>query len=144
MAFCPKCGSATEGSFCPACGAQVNSAAAPSATPAPPLDDHIVNALCYLVWPLTGVLFLVLDPYKTNRAVRFHAIQSILVFVAIFAGFQALQFLAFTPWVGLFFSLITLGYPIGAFMLWIFLMIKAYTKVRFVVPVLGALAESQA
>jgi uncharacterized membrane protein len=141
MAFCAQCGSETQGSFCPSCGGR---AEAPQAVTGAVLEDHIVNALCYLLMPLTGVLFLVLDPYKTKRAVRFHAFQSILVFAAIFLGFQALEILAFTPIVGLLFSLVTLVYPLMAFGVWLFLTLKAFKRERVVVPVLGALAESQA
>jgi len=145
MAFCAQCGSETQGDFCPACGARAQSSSAPQAVAqAAPLEDHVVSALCYALMPLTGVLFLVLDPYKTKREIRFHAIQSILVFAAIFAGFQALTVLAFTPFIGLLFSLVTLMYPVLAFGLWMFLMIKTYNKERIVIPVIGQLAESQA
>lgn len=140
MAFCTQCGSTTDGGFCAACGAP---AQAPSAPAGGVLEDHIVNALCYLLMPLTGVLFLVLDPYKTNRAVRFHAFQSILVFAAIFLGFQALEILAFTPLVGLLFTLVALVYPLVAFGVWFFLSLKAFKKENVEVPVLGAIARSQ-
>jgi uncharacterized membrane protein len=144
MAFCPNCGTEAQGQFCPSCGAQVSGGNAPPAAAAQ-LEDHIVSALCYLVWPLTGILFLVLDPYKTNREIRFHAFQSIFVFAAIFVGFQALSFLAFMPFgLGLLFSVVTLAYPVAAFGIWIFLIIKAYNKEHFVVPVVGPLAQSQA
>jgi uncharacterized membrane protein len=144
MAFCPNCGSEAQGPFCPSCGKQVGAGnAAPSVAPAQ-LEDHIVSALCYFLWPLTGILFLVLDPYKANREIRFHAFQSILVFAAIFVGFEALSFLAFMPIIGLLFSLVTLAYPLAAFAIWIFLIFKAYNKEHFVVPVLGPLAQSQA
>jgi uncharacterized membrane protein len=145
MAFCAQCGSETQGSFCPACGAPADGSPPASPTPAAAqLEDHIVNALCYLAWPLTGILFLVLEPYNRNKEIRFHAFQSILVFAALFAGFGALSFLAFLPFVGLLFSLVTLIYPVLGFGIWLLLIIKAYTKERFVVPVLGALAQSQA
>jgi uncharacterized membrane protein len=141
MAFCAKCGSATDGGFCPACGTRAD---VPPATSSAALEDHIVNALCYLLMPLTGVLFLVLDPYKSNRAIRFHAFQSILVFAAIFLGFQALEILAFTPVVRLLFTLVALVYPLFAFGVWLFLTLKAFKKEQVVVPVLGAIAQSQA
>ncbi len=145
MAFCPKCGTEAQGAFCPSCGTQVNGT--PAAPPQPQtaqIEDHIVNALCYGLMPLTGILFLVLDPYKDNRNIRFHAFQSIFVFVALFGGSLALSFLAFMPILGLLFSLVTLVYPLAVFGIWIFLIIKAYNKERFVVPVVGPIAESQA
>jgi uncharacterized membrane protein len=152
MPFCAQCGSENQGAACPACGtpAEAGLAAGPprnSATvtsSSAQLEDHIVSALCYGLWPLTGILFLVLEPYSRNRSVRFHAFQSILVFAALFAGFAALSWLAFLPGVGLLFSLITLLYPLFTFGLWALLIFKAYNKERFMVPVLGQLAETQA
>lgn len=141
MAFCAKCGAQTDGSFCPACGARAD---APPAATATVLEDHIVHALCYLLMPLTGVLFLVLDPYKTNRSVRFHAFQSIFVFVALFVGVQALGILAFMPIIGLLFTLVALAYPFFAFGVWFYLSLKAFRKEKVVVPVLGPFAETQA
>jgi len=145
MAFCPNCGSEAQGPFCPSCGAQVGNTNPPASGAPAQLEDHIVNALCYFLWPLTGILFLVLEPYKNNREIRFHAFQSILVAVAIYVGWLALAFLAFMPLgIGLLFSMVTLLYPLVAFAIWIFLIFKAYNKERFVVPVLGPLAQSQA
>ena len=45
------------------------------------LDKNTAGALSYVLGPITGVIFLVLekDPY-----VRFHAMQSIVVFIALF------------------------------------------------------------
>jgi uncharacterized membrane protein len=145
MAFCAQCGSETQGSFCPSCGAPAD--AAPRSAPSPSgaaLEDHIVHALCYLLMPLTGVLFLVLDPYKTNRGVRFHAFQSILVFAALFVGAQALAILAFTPGLRLIMLVVTLAFPFFAFAVWFYLSLQAFRKERVVVPVLGAIAETQA
>jgi uncharacterized membrane protein len=131
-----------QGDSCPACGAPVH---IPTTTASGTiLEEHVVSALCYLVWPLTGVLFLVVEPYNRYKGVRFHAFQSIFVFFALFAGFGALTVLAFLPYVRLLFTLVTLIYPVFALALWVLLMYKAYNKERFVIPVLGALAQSQA
>jgi len=46
---------------------------------------NMASALCYLFGWLTGVLFLVLEPYNKNRTVRFHAFQSIFLNVGIIA-----------------------------------------------------------
>ena len=42
----------------------------------------VVGALTYLAGFVTGIVFLVLDPYKSNSFVRFHAFQSIFFNVA--------------------------------------------------------------
>ncbi len=49
----------------------------------PGLDDNVAAALCYLALVLTGVLFLFLEPYNRNKAIRFHAFQSIFVWIGI-------------------------------------------------------------
>lgn len=155
MAFCAQCGSplesAAQGGFCPACGAPAGPGTAPppsspaTAPPATaPLEENVIHALCYALGPLTGVLFLALEPYNRNRTTRFHALQSIFVWVAWMAGFAILSFLAYTPFIGIVFTLVILMYPVGGLLLWLFLMFKAYNKERFVVPVLGTLAESRA
>ncbi len=145
MAFCAQCGSEAQGSFCPSCGAKIGSSAGATRVAASgQLDENIVCAACYLLWAVTGVLFLVLEPYNRNRLVKFHAFQSIFTAVALFAGFGALSVLAFLPLVGLLFSLVTLIYPLVGFGLWLFLMYKAYNKERWELPVIGPLASSLA
>jgi uncharacterized membrane protein len=142
MAFCAHCGLETQESVCPACGTAAPPAAAPSQSAG--LDENVANALCYFAWPLTGVLFLVVEPYNRNKNIRFHALQSILVFASLVAGFIALSFLAFMPFVRLIFTMATLAYPLFVFGIWLLLMFKAYTRERFEIPVLGAIARSRA
>src|SRR5436309_11705084 len=92
MPFCQVCGSAVDGRFCAKCGAPVE--LAPGTTgptvfapgPQPPagavassgLEDNVAGALCYLIGFITGITFLVLEPYNKRPFVRFHAFQSIL------------------------------------------------------------------
>ena len=89
MPFCPSCGASVEGRFCAKCGAPVEGArrdagSAAGPTPSSPgtavtgMEDNVAGALCYLVGFITGVLFLVLEPYSKRPFVRFHAFQSIL------------------------------------------------------------------
>ena len=89
MAACSKCGSviAENAVFCSVCGSPVSSAGRPAVPPPPPpplagaastgMTSNIAGALCYLLTFITGILFLVLEPYKRDRFVRFHAFQSI-------------------------------------------------------------------
>ena len=145
MAFCAQCGSEAQGSFCQKCGAKLNFSerSAPSAI-ATQLDENIACAACYLLWALTGVLFLILEPYNRSRMVKFHAYQSILIGVTLFLSFAALRVLAFLPFVGLLFTFITLVFPLFGFVLWVLLMYKAYRKERWSLPIIGALASSLA
>jgi uncharacterized membrane protein len=106
-------------------------------------------ALCYVLGLLTGVLFLVLAPYNQNRLIRFHAFQSIFVNLAYVAALIVLGvftgILRMVPFFGVMLSFML--YPIlglGFFVLWLVLMYKAYNGERWVLPVVGPLAEKQA
>ncbi|MFM2125939.1 MAG: hypothetical protein RL328_2390 [Acidobacteriota bacterium] len=104
----------------------------------------MVAALCYGLGVLTGILFLVLEPYNKSREIRFHAFQSIFTFGAVFVASACLMFLSYVPVVGLLaLGLLPLLY-IGSFVLWVVLIVKAYNKERLVLPVVGELAEKQA
>ena len=46
------------------------------------LKPNAAGALAYLAGIVTGILFLVIDPYKSDRFVRFHAFQSLFFNVA--------------------------------------------------------------
>ena len=50
---------------------------APAAAAGSGLTPNVAGALAYLLGFITGVLFLVIDPFKNDRFVRFHAFQSI-------------------------------------------------------------------
>lgn len=95
------------------------------------LNKNIAAALSYVVGPVTGVIFLVLskDPF-----VRFHAMQSTVTFVGLFV----------LQWVlGLTLVLLPLVPLIGilTFVLWLFLIYKAWQGSEWQVPVFGKLAR---
>jgi uncharacterized membrane protein len=66
--------------------------------------------------------------------------------IAVFIGLMiVIGILSFVPFVGAFLGLIL--YPVvgfGFFILWLMLMYKAYNKERWVLPIVGELAEKQA
>jgi len=161
MTYCAKCGSQVEGRFCPKCGAAVDAPA--GATPPPPnpgtvhppagaqslgMDENLAAALAYI--PIVGLIFLLIEPYKNNKNIRFHSLQSIFYTIAciaigivlgIFSGilFAAMPFSAFHLWV-LVSRLINLAF----FVVWILLVVKAYQGSRFILPIIGPIAEKQA
>jgi uncharacterized membrane protein len=113
------------------------------------MEENMACALCYLLGWLTGVLFLVLEPYNRNKTIRFHAFQSIFMCIALFAVYIVLFILSgvllVVPFVGVVISsAIHLILLFGSIGLWLFLMYKAYNKERFVLPIVGPLAEKQA
>ncbi len=99
------------------------------------LQENVAGALCYLAGLVTGIVFLVLE--KENRFVRFHAIQSIVVSVALMVVMIVLGFIPIIGWV------INMLLGIGVFILWIVMMLNAYRGRMMKLPVAGNIAESQ-
>ena len=154
MPFCASCGTQVEGKFCPKCGAAVGAApgAAPTGgapPPAPagsgsaPLADNLTWALCYLGGLITGIIFLVLEPYNKKPMVRFHAFQSIFANVACIAIIIVLNIVfGMMNLYSLFFiyPLVRLVMLVG----WVLLIVMAYQGKKIVLPVIGPMAEQQA
>jgi uncharacterized membrane protein len=150
MSFCPSCGAAFApgASFCPTCStsqAAVLPAAANSG-----LQANVAGALAYLAGIITAILFLVIDPYKTDRFVRFHAFQSLffnVAWIALWIAWTIVGLILGTVTKGLFFILqvpIDLLLMVGGFALWAYLMYTAYQGKTTRLPVIGALAAKQA
>ena len=84
MAFCAKCGDRlAEGtSFCASCGTPVGSASGGPAAPAAggtAMSSNLAGLLTYILGFVTGIIFLVIERYKNDKFVRFHAFQSIFL-----------------------------------------------------------------
>lgn len=160
MPFCSSCGAPVEGRFCAKCGSPVEGAASPAggSAPASPvaagtaqaMADNVASMLCYILGFITGIIFLVMEPYKRNRAVRFHAYQSIFLSVAFFAAWIVFQvFAGMLTAVHLWFllplvALVGLFIWMGGLVLTVLLMVKAYQGKTWVLPVIGPLAQKQA
>jgi uncharacterized membrane protein len=108
------------------------------------LSPNVAAALSYLLGPITGVLFLVLQ--KQSRFVRFHAAQSITVGVMLIALSIVLSILstvlAFIPVLGWIVAiLLSLGLGLGSFVLWIMLMWRAWQGREWETPLAGSFAR---
>ena len=106
-------------------------------------------ALCYLLTVITGILFLVLEPYNRNRTIRFHAFQAIFFWVAcvavVIVSFILGTTLGAIPVIGWIFGiLLHLVIYLGFVIVWVMLMYKAYNNEKWVLPIIGPLAEKQA
>jgi len=118
------------------------------------MTDNVAGALCYLVGFITGILFLVLEPYSKNPRVRFNAFQSIFFHLGwivfwIVLSIVGMVLTAILPWglhviLTLFSAIVWLIIGLGGFALWIFLMVRAYQNNPLVLPVIGPLAQKQA
>ena len=167
MAICAKCGIELSGRFCGRCGADSglppeSFAAPPPPPPGPPpppppgataqstdLPENLVCALAYFMGVLTGILFLVLEPYNSKPNVRFHAMQSLFfsigAFIVWFGLLLVSAVLAMVPVIGAIIgSLILAVFGLGMLAVWVLLMFKAYSGETWKLPVLGDLAEKQA
>jgi uncharacterized membrane protein len=101
------------------------------------LDENIASALTYVLGFITGIIFFLVE--KENKTVRFHAMQSNLVFGGLFVVQIVLSVVSFIiPFIGLLSLLIGLL----ALILWLVLIIKAYQGEKFKLPVVGDMAES--
>jgi uncharacterized membrane protein len=99
------------------------------------LDANIAALLAYLVGFISGIIFLAIE--KDSQFVRFHAMQSTIVSIGFFVLNIALGFIPLLGW-----AISLLLAPI-AFLLWLFLMFKAFQGEKFKLPVVGDIAEQQ-
>jgi uncharacterized membrane protein len=99
------------------------------------LEPNVAGLLCYLFGWVSGLIFFLIEK---DDFVRFHAMQSIIVFGAITVLSIIFGILFMVPFVGAILGAILW---IGTLILWILLMVKAYQGERFKLPVAGDLAE---
>ena len=100
------------------------------------MDENVAGALAYALGWITGAVFLLTEP--TNKFVRFHALQSLVVFGAL----SVLWFVTVSiPFLGWLIALVLL--PPVSLILWLFLMFKAYQGDRFKVPFAGDFADQR-
>jgi uncharacterized membrane protein len=96
------------------------------------LDENVAGLLCYVGWWVSGIVFLLLEP--NNKFIRFHALQSIIVFGIITVAGAILETLPFIWFIG------TIVWLIGV-ALWIVLMVKAYQGAKYKLWFAGDIAE---
>ena len=111
------------------------------------MQANVAALLSYVLGWLTGLIFFLLE--KDNKFVKFHAMQSMIVFGALFV----LQIgIGMFIWI---FAMMRLGFMIPvisfitgllyiiSFILWVILMTKAYQGEMFKLPIAGDIAEKQ-
>jgi uncharacterized membrane protein len=110
------------------------------------LPEKLAGALSYFILP--AVLFLLVEPYKSNRFVRFHSFQCIgmaLAAVVIGAILRISGVVLFIiPVLGpLLVSLVSMVVSLAFLILWIVLIVKALQGEMFKIPLVGDFAEHQ-
>jgi uncharacterized membrane protein len=98
-------------------------------------DSNIMAAIAYLLGIITGIVIYLVE--KENKYVRFHAVQSMFLCIAMILIYMALGITI----VGV------ILYPLlflASLVLWLFMMYKAYSREKYKLPYIGDLAERYA
>ena len=98
-------------------------------------NENLMAAASYLLGFLTGIIFLLIE--KQSQFVRFHAMQSTILYGGIFIANIVLGFIPFLGW------LVGLALTFTGFILWIVCMWKAFQGEMYKVPYVGVMAEKQ-
>jgi uncharacterized membrane protein len=128
---CPHCGTVmpANAAFCPGCGW--------SMTPIP-AAERAAAAVAYLTFvPATAILLL--PAFRKSRFVRFHAWQSVLLWVVFLVLTMIALFLSNVA-AAMVFLLFGILASLAMLFLWIVLSLKAWRGERFELPLFGDLA----
>jgi len=97
------------------------------------MEENVAGMLCYVLFFITGIIFLIWE--KKSRFVKFHAMQSLVLFGSLWIIGTVVGF------VPLFGSMARNVVGIVALILWIILMVKAYQHEYFRLPIAGDIAD---
>ncbi len=97
------------------------------------IDENLEAALAYVLGWVSGLILLFME--KESDFVRFHAMQSVITFLGLFI---LMLVGGMIPIIGWLFSILTAP---ASLVLGIFLVYKAYQGERYMLPVVGELAE---
>lgn len=143
---CPDCAAQMPAGvrFCPGCGRSMQ-VILHAQGKVGILPENVAGALAYCTI-LPAILFLVLQPYRKNLFVRFHALQCFLYTAAIVllgVGLRLANYVLFViPVLGpLLVVVIDVVVALAAILLWFVLVAKAWRGETFKIPMLGDFAE---
>jgi uncharacterized membrane protein len=139
-AFCGKCGSRQP-------GAGTAGAAAPGGPPPAPsaadgMTPQTASTLCYIPWFgwIAAIYVMASERFRGERDARFHAFQGLYLFVVWLIVDKVISPMfrhGFTPRIDWPLRLAVIGAGI-------FMMVKTSQRVKFMLPVIGELAEKSA
>ncbi len=95
------------------------------------LEENVAGFLCYLLGFVTGIVLLLVE--KKSRFVKFHARQSTITFLILFV---VSMILGWIPVIGFLIIILSL-------ILWLILMVKALRGERYLLPIVGRMAEAK-
>ena len=115
------------------------------ATQSSGMDPKLAGLLAYLVPPITGIIFFLIE--KTNQVVRWHAAQSIvfgIAWIVLWIAFTVLSMVltAILPIIGTIIGfLIWIVVFLGGFVLWVVCLIKGYSGQMWRMPIIAPYAD---
>src|SRR5580692_3856312 len=156
-AFCPGCGRrmwvpgqgtnkpSTTRTAVTALTPRIPDAPAPAGSISVQPKDNLLAVLAYITF-IPAVVFVLVDPLKRNRFVRFHSFQSIFLTVATIVIAIVLRILypvlTLIPVIGYLLAWLVLALALlGLVILWLVLVVKALQGATFKLPLIGSLAE---
>ena len=147
--FCAACGGqmADNATACPACGKAAGQSAGGGAAAAPAtssggLTDNVAAGISYIIGIL-AIVFLLIDPYKNSKFVRFHCFQVLTLIAAWVGGGIALFVLTMIGSVihiGWLFAILGPFLYLALAVLGIVACVKAFQNQMWRIPVLGDFA----
>jgi len=93
-------------------------------------NNNVIAVVTWFFAPLTSILFLILDNYKKDKFIQFHAFESLIFSIV---GIVLNSLLGWTCIV-----------PIAYLVVWIMAMVKAYKGEMWKMPIIGDMAMQQA
>ena len=115
------------------------------ATQSSGMDPKLAGLLAYLVPPITGIIFFLIE--KTNQVVRWHAAQSIvfgIAWIVLWIAFTVLSMVltAILPIIGTIIGfLIWIVVFLGGLVLWVVCLIKGYSGQVWRMPIIAPYAD---
>ncbi|HEY1577963.1 MAG TPA: hypothetical protein VGF82_12910 [Terracidiphilus sp.] len=111
----------------------------------PAISDNAASAIAYFTF-IPAAVFLLIRPFKESQCVRFHAWQSIFLFMVAFGVDIVLGAIALLT---IFLGTSTLAYALRLVMLvwlvvWVGCVIRALNGKRLKLPIIGGIAEKLA
>jgi uncharacterized membrane protein len=115
------------------------------ATQSSGMDPRLAGLLAYLVPPITGIIFFLIE--KSNRVVRWHAAQSIVFGIAwivlwILFTVATMVLGAAVPIIGTIIGfLVWIVLALGGLVLWVVCLIKGYSGQMWRMPLVAPYAD---
>jgi uncharacterized membrane protein len=112
------------------------------------LPENLAGALAYFTF-LPAIVFLLLQPYRKNRFVRFHALQCLLftgatILIALLLWLASLALFAVPVLGPLLVVLVAAVATLAATFAWLVLVIKAFQGATYKLALVGEFAEQYA